>query len=70
MSYNLTTLTEEMPNTNLNTGNPLLSNANLRSPLDDIFDEDEERFEDDLFGERHSMSQEEFNDRIMYGQPI
>ena len=64
--YNLTTLTENQPSTNLNTGNSNLYNDNpfSQSPLDEIFNEDDEKFEDDLFNERHLMSQSEFDNRL------
>lgn len=67
MKNNLTTLTEKQSSTSLFTGNPIGQRISS-SPLDDFFNEDRyeemERFEDDLFEERHMMSQQQFDSRI------
>lgn len=71
--YNLTTLTENTPSTSVFTGNSMKMDNNpfRRSPLEDLFDE-EERYEDDTFNERHFMSQRNFDEitedhRLIYG---
>lgn len=66
--YDLTTCTERQSATSLFTGNPI--NQHTTDPLDNLFDEEVERFEDDLFEERHMMSQQEFNHRVREDQKL
>jgi len=62
LKYNLTTCTENRKSTSLFTGNP--THSKVHDPLDDLFDEKVELFDDDLFEERHLMSQAQFDSRL------